>query len=226
MSPICTWMISKSYYILSIAVHKKIKKNNYSYKFKQSRINKCQHAFIQVIPYTIIFEFSRIIKFISDFKIQPSPPMLAFFFYPRGLFNLNLNYLKMVPHKLKFVKPECFFRKIFSWFFPMYSCKNLIPPFLPHSTLEDHNSNKRELIHSIWECFHSSFILSGQLVVEKKTEKDYSLYIPIQFFFDYMIFEKNFKRLFSVYSDMNILYPYNSKSSPLLKGKWPFLNQL
>lgn len=52
----------------------------------------------------------------------------------------------------------------------------------PQRNLKDHNLNKSKWRYTTWECFLRRFILSGQLVIEKKIVKDYSLYIPMEKF--------------------------------------------
>lgn len=139
-------MISSSYYILSIAVLKKIKIKKIN---QQLRINKCQNSWMLLIPYTVIlvtvFEINCIYFVFKNSTLTPPPFQLwyhsnpgdhdlkkletfkDFLKYPyenltpppncgstlpsriKIWTNLNLHYLRTLPHKLHLVWPIDFF---------------------------------------------------------------------------------------------------------------------
>lgn len=80
----------------------------------------------------------------------------------------------MLPHQLQFVWPIGVLKENIKRFFPyVFLCKNVTPnggPTLPKRFIYLTNVNLSYL-----RCFQASYILSGQLILEKTILKDFSL---------------------------------------------------
>lgn len=135
-------------------------------------INKCQDACIYVIPYIIKFRVLRIIRFISYVKIHSHCPIVAF--TDPGDYDMNKLTSKLprnVSTQVTSCLDNCFWKEYFKRFFSLYSHVKIWPPIVfqpyPRGSWLVHT-----WIITTWECSHTIYSFSGQMILEKKILKD------------------------------------------------------